>query len=229
MAYADFSQPFTLYTDASNLGLGAILAQRQHGEERIIAYASRSLHPAERSDANYSSFKLELHTMKWAVSEKFKNYLCGAKVVVVTDNNPLCHLQTAKLGVVEQRWVAQLANYHLQFRPGKEHTNADVLSRLPEGKPLRSTSPWNVAPEEGLMVGIVEAPGLHREGVPLSWGWDPQRWKDRQAEDPVLAQIGDWLQRGTWPEGGARRGQPRGVKQLLGQQERLSLKEGVVC
>lgn len=106
LAYADFSKPFTLYTDASNLGLGAVLAQRQQGEERVIAYASRSLHPAERNDANYSSFKLELLAMKWAVSEKFKDYLWGVKVVVVTDNNQLVHLQTAKLGAVEQRWVA---------------------------------------------------------------------------------------------------------------------------
>lgn len=130
LAYADFTEPFILYKDASNLGLGAVLAQRQDGAERVIAYASRSLHPAERNDANYSSFKLELLVLKWALSEKFNDYLWGAKVTVVTDNNPLVHLQTAKLGAVEQRWVAQLANfdYQLQYRPGREHTNADVLS-----------------------------------------------------------------------------------------------------
>lgn len=77
LAYADFTKPFLLYTDASNLGLGAVLAQRQDGVERVIAYASRSLHPAERNDANYSSFKLELLALKWALSEKFKDYLWG--------------------------------------------------------------------------------------------------------------------------------------------------------
>lgn len=87
LAYADFTQPFILYIDSSNLGLGAVLAQRQQGVERVIAYASRSLHPAERNDSNYSSFKLELLAMKWAMSEKFKDYLWGAKVLVVTDNN----------------------------------------------------------------------------------------------------------------------------------------------
>lgn len=46
--------------------------------------------------------------MKWATSEKFKDYLWDSKVIVVTDNNPLIHLHTAKLGAVEQRWVAQL-------------------------------------------------------------------------------------------------------------------------
>lgn len=46
LAYADFTQPFLLYTDASNAGLGAVLAQEQQGVERVIAYASQSLHPA---------------------------------------------------------------------------------------------------------------------------------------------------------------------------------------
>lgn len=64
LAYADFSLPFVLYTDASHQGLGAVLSQIQDGQERVIAYASRSLHPAERNDANYSSFKLELLALK---------------------------------------------------------------------------------------------------------------------------------------------------------------------
>ncbi len=231
LAYADFTQPFVLYTDASNLGLGAVLAQRQQGVERVIAYASRSLHPAERNDSNYSSFKLELLAMKWAMSEKFKDYLWGAKVLVITDNNPLVHLRTAKLGAVEQRWVAQLANYdyQLQYRPGREHTNADVLSRLPEvegrGPPLGSTAGC----DEGLMVGIVEAPGLQQEEAPASWGWDPQRWKERQEGDAGLMAIRSWLAQGLWPEVAERRAQTGVVRKLLGQWERLYLRDGVVC
>ena len=93
LAFADYTQPFILNTDASNLGLGAVLAQEQEGMERVIAYASRSLHPTEHHDANFSFFKLELLALKWAMGEKFKD-LWGAKVTVVTDNNPLVHWQT---------------------------------------------------------------------------------------------------------------------------------------
>ena len=53
-AYPDFSQPFRLYTDASNEGLGVILAQKQDGKERVIACASRTLSTSEK---NYSTTK----------------------------------------------------------------------------------------------------------------------------------------------------------------------------
>lgn len=75
LAYANFQLPFRLYTDASLNDLGAVLAQVQEGRERVIAYASHSLHPPECSDQNYSSFKLELLALKWAITEKFKDYL----------------------------------------------------------------------------------------------------------------------------------------------------------
>ena len=48
MAYPDFNKPYILCTDASEQGLGAVLYQRQNGETRVIAYASRSLTPAEK-------------------------------------------------------------------------------------------------------------------------------------------------------------------------------------
>ena len=86
-----------------------MLCQQQGDKKRVIAYARRRLRQAEKNDRNYSSRKLELLALKWAVTEKFRGYLLGAKFVILTDNNPLCYLQTAKLGAIEQRWVAQLS------------------------------------------------------------------------------------------------------------------------
>ena len=72
LGYPDFSRPFHLETDASMQGLGAVLSQRDdNGKSRVIAYASRSLQPNEKTMRNYSSAKLELLVLKWVVTEKF--------------------------------------------------------------------------------------------------------------------------------------------------------------
>lgn len=62
----------------------------------------------------------------------------GSKFTVLTDNNPLCHLSTASLGAIQQRWVAQFAVFDtdLKYRPGRCNTAADIPSGLPaDGEP----------------------------------------------------------------------------------------------
>nr|XP_022331797.1 uncharacterized protein LOC111129631 [Crassostrea virginica] len=61
LAYADYSKPFIVHTDSSSYGLGAVLYQKQGGVEKVIAYASRGLRPAER---NYPAHKLEFLALK---------------------------------------------------------------------------------------------------------------------------------------------------------------------
>ena len=101
----------------------------------MIAYASRSLRGAEKNDVNYSAMRLETLALKWAVTEKFRDYLLGGTFTVYTDNNPLMYLKKkAKLTAVEQRWAASLApfNFDIRYRPGRCNANADGLSRLSE-------------------------------------------------------------------------------------------------
>lgn len=114
LAYPYFGAPFILTTDASHQGLGAMLSLKQWGVERVIAFASRGLRGSERNDKNYSAFKLELLALKWVLIEKFKEYLLFSKFAVVTDHNPLCYLGTANLCAIEQRWMAQLAEFHFE-------------------------------------------------------------------------------------------------------------------
>ena len=115
LAYTDFTKPFKLHTDASALGLGAVLFQIHKGVEKVISYTSRSL---TQSKSKYPVHKLEYLGLKWAITEQFHEYLYGNMFEVYTDNNPLTYLlTTAKLDAMGHRWVASLANYnfHLHY------------------------------------------------------------------------------------------------------------------
>ena len=80
---------------------------------------------------NYSSAKLELLALKWAVTEKYRDYLLGSKF---TDNNPLAHIQTSKLGASQIHWLSKLApfDFNIIYRSGKTNQAADALSWHPE-------------------------------------------------------------------------------------------------
>ena len=107
--YADFGKPFKLHTDASVLGLGAVLYQVQDGDEKVISYPSRSL---TKSETKYLVHKLEFLCLKWAITEQFHEYLYGNTFDVYTDNNNLTYvLTTAKLGAMGHRWITGLAHY----------------------------------------------------------------------------------------------------------------------
>ena len=84
LAYPAFDVDFTLETDASIQGLGAVLSQPQaDGKLHPVAYASRALNKAEKS---YSVTELETLAVVWAVSH-FHSYLYGNKVTVLTDHS----------------------------------------------------------------------------------------------------------------------------------------------
>ena len=94
LQYPDFEKPFTLYTDASGTGLGAVLAQKDsENKERVIAYASKSLNKAE---LNYGITDKECLAVIWAIKH-FEQYLGLLPFQVVTDHSALKYLQTAKV------------------------------------------------------------------------------------------------------------------------------------
>ena len=132
LTYADYTKPFKVHTDASEIGLGAILYQDQaDGTTRVIAYASRSL---SKSEKRYHASKLKFLCLKWAITDQFHEYLYGDSFEVCTNNNLLTYvLTTAKLDATGQRWVASLANYDfkVKYRSAKQNVNADSLSRIP--------------------------------------------------------------------------------------------------
>lgn len=135
MAYPNFEKPFILHVDASQDGLGAILYQEQeNGKKSVIGYGSRTLTPAERNYHLHSG-KLEFLALKWAVTEKFRDYLYySPSFSVYSDNNPLTYILTsAKLDATRHRWVAELPDFNFQifYKPGRLNNDADGLSCMP--------------------------------------------------------------------------------------------------
>lgn len=134
LGFANPKYPYILHTDASTTGLGATLYQEQDGQSRVIAYASRGL---SCSEARYPAHKLEFLALKWAITEKFHDYLYGNTFTVITDNNPLRYiLTTAKLDATSYCWLAALSTYSfdIKYRAGKQKQDADGLSRRPHGE-----------------------------------------------------------------------------------------------
>lgn len=129
LAYPQRGQPFTLFVDASDFGLGAILCQEQEGKLRVIEYASKSLQGAEKS---YPTSEKECLAIVWAL-EKWRSYVEGVETTVVTDHQALTHLfSSAKSRGRLARWGLRVQDFrvNVKYRPGKEHAAPDALSRI---------------------------------------------------------------------------------------------------
>ncbi|CAC5392821.1 Retrovirus-related Pol polyprotein from transposon 297,Retrovirus-related Pol polyprotein from transposon 17.6,Transposon Ty3-I Gag-Pol polyprotein,Transposon Ty3-G Gag-Pol polyprotein,Retrovirus-related Pol polyprotein from transposon 412 [Mytilus coruscus] len=123
---------FILETDASNVGMGAVLSQIQDGEERVIGYFSKTFSKSER---NYCVNRKELLAIVSAV-KNFHHYLYGRSFTVRTDHGSLRWLVNFKNPEGQlARWLETLGAYDFQIpvihRPGRIHSNADALSRRP--------------------------------------------------------------------------------------------------
>ncbi|XP_041945156.1 uncharacterized protein LOC121707019 [Alosa sapidissima] len=129
----DFDQPFTVQTDASGIGLGAVLLQGEGSDQRPVAYISRKLFPRE---TRYAAVELECLAIKWAL-DTFKYYLLGRDFLLQTDHQALQWLGRMKDSNARiTRWFLALQPYRFQveYRPGKQNVVADFLSRHPGGE-----------------------------------------------------------------------------------------------
>jgi len=135
LALPDFTKEFTIETDASGVGIGAVLSQ----ERRPIAFLSQAFSSQGRIKSVYER---ELLAIVKAVS-KWKHYLTNKEFIIKTDQRSLRHLLDQKaISSVQQRWAAKLLglNYSIEYKPGVENKVADALSRRPhEGELLMLT------------------------------------------------------------------------------------------
>ncbi|KRY47195.1 Retrovirus-related Pol polyprotein from transposon 17.6 [Trichinella britovi] len=132
LAFPRFDIPFIIDTDASETGIGAVLSQKHDPEgERVIAYASRTLSKTERK---YSTTRKELLSIIY-FTKLFRPYLVGQRFTLRTDHDSLTWLRNFKEPEgQEARWLEHLQEYDMEVvhRRGRQHNNADAMSRRPE-------------------------------------------------------------------------------------------------
>jgi hypothetical protein len=120
----DLSKSFSIYCDASRLGLGCVRMQ----EDRVVAYASRQL---RKHELNYPTHDLELAAVVHAL-KIWRHYLIGHKCDIYTDHKSLKYIFTqSDLNLRQRRWLELIKDYDLEvhYHPGKANVVADAFSR----------------------------------------------------------------------------------------------------
>ena len=221
LAFPERDATFILDTDASDVGLGAVLSQEIDGMERVVAYGSRLLTKPERK---YCVTRKELLAVVHAVNS-YRHYLYGRHFILRTDHSSLRWLRSFKDPEGQlARWLEVLDtfDFEIQHRPGRLHLNADALSRGPctqchqeghEGEKIHRGRHKSVK---------TEAKSAERESEPVQpvrtrskaqpanvdphTNWlsgtplDPDAIKTAQSADPILAEVATWISRGHRPD-----------------------------
>lgn len=248
LGYPEMTQPFVLHTDASQDGLGAVLYQRKNGKTVVIGYGSRTLTPPEKNYHMHSG-KLEFLALKWAICERFRDYLYHAPhFVVYTDNNPLTYiLTTAKLNATGHRWVGELSefDFSIKYRPGKSNADADGLSRMPldinafmkqcteevgrevfsaavQGVSVQGDTPlvW-ITPVPIETLDLVRDASAHFRAQSLT----PEQIRESQERDPVIGQVLRYKRENQYPSRRAFKAEPPDIRVLMRQWPKLYVNE----
>ena len=137
-----------LHTDASSLGLGAILLQRDDEDRQLhpIHFASWK---TTKTEEKYNSYKLEVLAIVRAL-KKFRFYLVGIPFKVVIDCQAFTQTMSKKdISPQVARWALTLEEYRytIEHRAGSKLQHVDALSRYPIPKILVIDEDWNTVLE----------------------------------------------------------------------------------
>lgn len=213
LRHPDYTKPFILTTDASDIAAAAILSQLDDdGFEHPVGYYG---HVFDETERNYSATKREAFAIKWAC-QKLRHFLHGRLFTIITDHQALRHLETCKDKTL-QRWALELQDLHyvIVHRPGKDIPHVDALSRsFPEPDLLLNSlvtatedlaiavdppSPF-VPPslvaaliDTNCEISVPDFSGTLRLGPQLS------AIRDLQLSDPVIGDIFKLLETGVFP------------------------------
>ena len=130
LAYPDQDERFILDTDASAHAISGVLSQVQNGQERVIAYGSKTL---SKTEQNYCTTRRELLAIVY-FCQYYRHFLLARKFLLRTDHGALTWLfrWRSPEGQVA-RWLEILGpfDFEIKHRQGAKHGNADALSRIP--------------------------------------------------------------------------------------------------
>ncbi|KAK2908200.1 hypothetical protein Q8A73_009273 [Channa argus] len=214
LGYPDFEQPFTLHCDASQEGLGAVLYQKQQGKLAVVAYGSRTLTAPEKNYHLHSG-KLEFLALKWAICERFRDYLYYAPAFTV---------------------------YTVKYRPGKANNDADGLSRmtfdmeqymetctqviLPEvmnsvtqavAVQFQATEPW-------LYPAIISTVVTENNDTTTSVAEIPKiTLREARREDPLIVEVLKYVLSEQWPKSRKQLHNNKKIAALVRQKPRLHM------
>ena len=223
LTYPDFSKGFTIETDASIRGLGAVLCQLQDdGRLHPVSSASRALSKAE---GNYAITKLETLAVIWAVSH-FHHLIYGHCVTVVTDHSAVkAVLGTPSPSAKHARWWDKVygcgaKSIEIVYQSGRENSSADALSR----------NPHLPAPDEGIGEGEVQVSAIRSQTTIselLTGDTDrtvqaPDDFGQEQRKDPHLRDLMCYLTDGTLPEDATV------ARTVVAQAPQFTLSEGIL-
>ena len=125
--HPDSSAPISLTTDASDIAVGAVLAQGD--DNRPLGFYSKKLSPAE---TKYSAFDKELLALYLSIKH-YRHHLEGRKFTVWTDHKPLCGAlkSSTERSPRQTRHFSYIAEFTTDIRhvPGSSNVVADCMSR----------------------------------------------------------------------------------------------------
>ena len=196
LALPSGSGGYTVYCDASRVGLGCVLMQ--HG--KVIAYASRQL---KRHEQNYPTHDLEMAAVIFAL-KIWRHYLYGETCEIFTDHKSLKYIfQQKELNLRQRRWLELLKDYDctIQYHPSKANVVADALSRKSSGSLAHISAEKRQLIrglyelyDQGLRLEVLESGALLAHFRVKSVLMD--RIKTAQCRDPQLMKIMDEVQQG---------------------------------
>ena len=244
---------FILDTDASNEAIGGCLSQVQNGEVKPISFSSKRLTPPQRK---YCTTRKELLALV-VFTRQFRHYLLGRKFLIRTDHNSLTWLMRFKdIEGQLARWMEELAQYDMNIihRRGIKHTNADVLSRLPDelvscdcyraGQDItslpcggctycaRATKQWGQFEEDVDDVVPLATKVVSRTTIQADANWtqvlSKAEWIQGQNEDKDFLVVKEWLKLGKEVSREELFSKSLEVKKLWAIREHLRVEEDIL-